>query len=132
MIKLPIGILVARKELVAKFLDKEFSARTSIKLKILSHEVARYSELYEQERVRLVKKYGVEIDGQITVDPNGDSWNTFVEQLTEVAKQEVDVIFPAITEEELIADDSLKISAHDLLDFEVFYENEDIPKVVAQ
>ena len=36
MIKLPIGILVARKELVAKFLDKEFSARTSIKLKILS------------------------------------------------------------------------------------------------
>jgi hypothetical protein len=125
-------MLVARKDLIIKFLDKEFPARTSIKFKILSHEIAKYSEIYEQQRVELVKKYGSEADGQIRVEPNSDKWNDFVKELTDVANQEVDVVFPKITEDELIANPELKITAHELLDFEVFYEKEDIPEVIAK
>jgi hypothetical protein len=129
--KILLGMLVARKDLIIKFLDKEFPARTSIKFKILSHEIAKYTDIYEQQRVELVKKYGAEIDGQIRVDPNSDKWNAFVKELTDVANQEVEVVFPTINEEELLVDPELKITAHELLDFEVFYEKEEIPEVIA-
>jgi len=116
---LPVGVLVARKELITRLLDKDFLAKTSMKLKILFKEMSKYIDIYEEERVKLVKKYGTEVEGNITVTENSENWAVFVTELTDAASQKVDVIYPEFTEEELTSS-NINISARDLLDMEVF------------
>ena len=136
--KLPIGILVARKDLIAKLIDKSFAAKTSLKFKVITREMSKYIDIYEEERIALVKKYGTEIDGNITVEQTGDNWQKFMNELTDIANEQVEVTFPTLTEEEIVADPEIKLSARDLLDLEIFYEptpepeTEEIPEVIVK
>ena len=124
--KLPIGIMVARKELVSRLIEKEFSAKTSIKLKLLARETSKYVDMYEEERIKLVKKYGSDVGGQVIVPQDSEHWEDFVKELADVANQQVDVLFPEITEEELTANPDVNLSARDLIDMEVFYVHEEM------
>jgi len=117
---LPIGILVARKELITKLLNKDFTAKTSMKLKILFKEISKYIDVYEEERIKLVKKYGTEIEDNITVPEHSKNWESFVAELNDVADQKVDLIYPDLTEEDLTSS-NINISVRDLIDMEVFY-----------
>ena len=127
--KLPIGIMVARKELVSRLIEKEFSAKTSIKLKLLARETSKYVDMYEEERIKLVKKYGSDVGGQVIVPQDSEHWEDFVKELADVANQQVDVLFPEITEEELTANPDVNLSARDLIDMEVFYVHEETLEV---
>lgn len=49
------------------------------------------AEFFESQRNRLVKKYGKEEDGRLTISMESPNWNTFQKEFNEMATDEVDV-----------------------------------------
>ena len=119
--KLSIGSLIARKELIERIINKDFPSKISFKFKLFAKEIAKFFDLYEEERVKLVEKYGEEKDGQIIVEQNSTNWKVFVSELNEVANQEVEIELLDLIENDLI-ETGVNISARDLLDLEIFFK----------
>ena len=61
-----------------------------------------YKEI-EEVRNGLIKTYGEEKDGQIMVDPKGENFPKFVEEMNELFAQEVEVVFDKVKLPEVVA-----------------------------
>ncbi len=61
-----------------------------------------YKEI-EEVRNGLIKTHGKEEDGQIKVDPEGENFEKFVEEMNELFAQEVEVVFDKVKLPEKVA-----------------------------
>lgn len=79
----------------------------------MSEEIA----LVEGQRVALIRKYGVENDGQVTVEQNGENWVKFVQEHNELMDMETDLDVRTVQ-----IPDNVAIPIGDLMALDMFIE----------
>jgi hypothetical protein len=121
--KVLIGDIVVSKEVIGKMVNLEFSAKVAMKLMLLANECQKILDVYEKQRIALIKKFGENDEaGQTIVKANTNEYFEFINELNAVASQEVDLNYPELTEEDLTKDDNVKFSANDLLKMVPFFK----------
>lgn len=124
--KLLLSDIYSRRELIERLLQKEFSSKFSFKLKLLKKACSEFLVMLEDQRVELIKKHGTQNDAGYEIDRNNaESFNKFMDEFNEALNQEVDVSVPEFLLEELVADESIKISGNDINLFEIFCKKEE-------
>lgn len=125
--KLFIGDIIGAKDVFAKLISLEFGAKTALKLMLLTSELQKYLDIYEKQRITLIKKYGKEDEAkQIVVMAGTEDYIKFLEEINAVMSEQVEVNLPEISREDLTKDDSIKFSAIDLLKILPFLKKEEI------
>jgi len=96
-------IFVAREPLQT-MLEQKFPVMVSYKLAKLTNKLAEQLKIIEEVRNGLVKKYGEKDEkGQISVKQEGESFNKFVEEFTELMNHEVEVVIEKVKLPEKVA-----------------------------
>ncbi len=115
--KITLGEILNGKNSLEKLISKEIKIKTAFKLSKLAKMVTEEMQLYEEQRIGLVKKYGDEPDekGATAVKPENNQ--KFIEELTELTGVEVELDFEPISVDEL---GDIEISAGDLSLIEKF------------
>ena len=123
--KLLNGEIFNAREPLQKLLGKEFPVKVSYGLAKLASKLNEEFQTIEKVRVGLIQRYG-EADKdnpqQIRVDPEGDKYPKFVEELTELMNQEVEVVIEKVTLPSEVDGKSIQIEPNVLIALEKFVE----------
>ena len=109
--------------------DRKISFRCRARLMRIRDLLRKEAEFYEQERIKLVKEFGEEVekDGEKVINVADAKMEDFYKELEKVLTTEVDVTYKKLTAEEFKDIEELDITVSDqqlksLFDF-VFAEN---------
>ncbi len=106
--------LINSKEALQKLIEKELPVKTAFKLNKVVKLISPELENFEEQRVKLIKKYGTsDQDNNITVSPN--NLDEFGAQLNDLLNMDVNINFEPISLSEL---GDVTISTKDLLNLE--------------
>lgn len=73
--------------------------------------------LIEEQRTKLIRKYGVEKDGQVLVEPDGENWLKFVQEHNDLMEMETDLDVDTVK-----IPDNVIIPLGDLMALDAFIE----------
>ena len=123
--KLLNGEIFNAREPLQKLLGKELPVKIAYSLAKMANKLNEEFKTIEAVRNGLVKKYG-EADKdnpqQIRVDPEGDKYPKFVDELTELMNQEVEVVVEKVTLPSEVDGKSIQIEPNVLIALEKFVE----------
>jgi len=133
--KLTNGEIFMAREPLGKLMEQKFPVKTSYGLAKLASKLNDQLKVIDDVRNGLIKTYGEpdkENSQQIRVDPEGESFGKFVEELNELFSQEVEVVFDKVKLPEKVAatcdackhnmDKSLEIEPSVLMALDKFVE----------
>lgn len=106
------------KEPLDKFLKNQLPVKTSWRLGKLARQIEKEFIDLENERIRLVQKYGTpdETTGEIRVQD--ENIKTFLDEFSEILKEEVDIEFTPV---EVSSIGDIKIDTLDLMALEKLF-----------
>ena len=115
MIKMTLGELVIAEQegALVEIAKLDLKIKDAIKLTKVLKKVTEELSVFRQVRDEKIKKYGVEKDGNIIIEPNSEHLDTFLAEIKEVQNNTLEFDFDPF-EYEVIGDES-KISAKMLL-----------------
>jgi hypothetical protein len=118
--ELTLKQLVEKSESLGKLLNKELPIRSAYRLGRLSNAIKSELEQYDIHRNLLIKKYGKEKDGQISIDPKDKlAIDKFVKDNDELLSVSVKIdSYNPISINEL---GDIKLSPIDLGNLEIFF-----------
>lgn len=93
------GILFENTEDGAVPVERKIPFKTKYKIQKNLNLLAKDFAFYEQEKEKLIRQYGVEGDGKITVTP--ENMDVFKEELGKILGMEVQRDFLKLTDEEI-------------------------------
>ena len=94
--KIKLSVLVNSKEALQRLIEKELPVKTAFKLNRFIKAVEPELNNFEEQRVKLVKKYGKEDEkGNITV--TSDNVEAFISELNDLLEIDVDIKFETIS-----------------------------------
>ena len=115
MIKMTLGELVIAEQegALVEIAKLDLKIKDAIKLTNVLKKVTEELSVFRQVRDEKIKKYGVQKDGNIIIEPNSEHLDTFLAEIKEVQNNILEFDFDPF-EYEVIGDES-KISAKTLL-----------------
>lgn len=133
--KLNNGEIFTAREPLAKLLEEKFPVKVAYGLAKLANKLQEQLKVIDDVRNGLIKTYGEpdkENPQQIKVDPEGENFGKFVEEMNELFSQEVEVVFDKVKLPEKVAatcdkcshnmDKALEIEPSVLLQLDKFVE----------
>lgn len=95
--------------------DRKISFRCRARLMRIRDLLRKEAEIYEQERIRLVREFGVETekDGEKVINVADDKLEAFYKELEGVMATEVDLTYKKLTAEEFKDIEELDITVTD-------------------
>jgi uncharacterized protein YydD (DUF2326 family) len=84
------------KEAISELSKEKFHVSTSYSIAKLMNSLKGQLEVIEQVRLNLIRKYGVEKDGQISIEPNSENFQKFYDEMNIILSKEVDINYEKI------------------------------------
>lgn len=105
------GLLYAAKETLGKMGSVEFkSGLTALKMKRFLVEYFEKVQPFEEVRSEGFKKFGEEKDGKISISPESEKWDEFVDYINEAGSEEVEWdVEPFLSTDDLIQIEGLTV-----------------------
>ena len=123
--KLLNGEIFNAKEPLEKLTEHKLPVKASLALAKMANKLNEELRIIENVRNGLVKKYG-EADkdnpNQFSVDPKGGEYPKFVEEVTELMNQEIEVVIEKVKLPEEVDGKPLEIEPKILMALEKFVE----------
>jgi hypothetical protein len=99
--------------------EKPMKAKAAYVLSLLITKLDAEYKTYDAKRNDLIKKYGTEVNGMTTVDPNGPKGKAFFEELNGLLDTELSL---EITKIKLAAIEDIEVEAKHILALKPFIE----------
>jgi len=97
------GEIFGAAQPLSKLMDEKFPVKVSFGLAKLANKLNVELKAIEEVRQGLIKRYGAEKDGQLSIDQASENYAPFVEALNELFDQEVEVVFDKVKLPEKVA-----------------------------
>lgn len=112
IMKITLAEIKSLEKSLSKIFDKDLNIKIAYRLGKLLKKMSDEMNLLEENRIKLVKKYGkqTEDNGQFAVDP--DKTQDFYNEINELMQVEIDIDFEPISLEEF---GDIKLSASDMI-----------------
>ena len=121
------GEIFNAREPLGKLMEQKFPVKTAYGLAKMANKLNEQFNIIEQVRNGLIKTYG-EADKnnpqQISVKQDGENFQKFVEEITELMNQEVEVVIEKVKLPEMVDGKPLEIEPNILMALEKFVEVE--------
>jgi len=117
--KISLGELEDIRNSLAKLIGKDLPIKTAYRLSKLAKSIIAEYKLLEENRQKLVKRYGEETPDGLNVQVKPENAKEFAKEYGELMKEEVEVSFIA-TDIKLL--DKIQLSAQDIVNLERFLE----------
>lgn len=125
--KLLNGEIFNAREPLQKLMEKQLPVKVSYGLAKLANKLNDQFKVIEDVRMGLIRKYGEadkERPQQISVNPEGEKYPKFVEELTELMNQEVEVVIQKVKLPQEVDGKPLQIEPNILMALMQFVEVE--------
>ena len=101
--KLTNGEIFNSKEPLGNLMEQKFPVKVAYGLAKLANKLNDQLKIIDGVRNGLIKTYGEEKNGQIKVEIGSENFPKFVDELTELMNQEVEVVFEKVMLPEKVA-----------------------------
>jgi len=123
--KLLNGEIFASREPLEKLTGKELPVKVSLDLARVANKLNAEWQTIDRVRIGLITKYGKadkENPQQIRVDPEGENYPKFVEEINELMGQETEVVIEKVKLPQEVDGKPLQIEPNILMALEKFIE----------
>ena len=108
--ELKLGMLINSQEIIQNLSKGKFKAKVTWRLTGIIKSMEEYVNKFHDIRNDLIKKYGEDVDGVVSVNPDSENFKNFITELNEVAEEDITL-------------NVKKISIDDIEDFEITIED---------
>jgi len=122
--KILLKDILENAEALSNLLKQNMPVQLAYRLSKLSKAINDELKHFEEQRNKLIIKYGKEIDGNYQIDPEDkEAVKNYINDLNKLAEVEIEIAYKPIKIDQLGSE--LKISPNDLAKLSVFFEEDE-------
>lgn len=95
--KLSNGDIFAAREPLAELLKMKFPVQTSFALAKLANKIKDALKPVDESKDGLIKKYGKDEGGKISISAGDPNWEAFVKEFNELMDIQTEIVFEKVT-----------------------------------